>query len=339
MAARTPAKPRKASTPAKGQPREPPAGKDPKSSPSSQPAASKPSPKGTPPALNPAPRPAALPFDPATGAWLQEVPPGPPAGAPSPLNRGPPVPDAPDAPKKGTTSYVLWSVLLWIDLGLIALNFIVVLVFGIILIAIPGSEAADWVRDQLSLESNIVLSVLGALVTFAVIPVAWIMGTRRDPIEGTKRFLHLHDPVMGTLKGVLLAIPLLVAVVVLSVLYVLATQGPDGLTDPDPQSNPAVEALLKDLTLPLAVLVALGAGIGEEIFFRGFLQRYLGVWGQAGLFGLAHAAGGYIPQIVFALGLGIAFGFLVKRGWSMWTLMTAHALYDVVLLAAALGSR
>jgi membrane protease YdiL (CAAX protease family) len=275
-----------------------------------------------------------------TGDWLPQAPPPAPAADPSgpPLAHASPAPDAPDAPKKGTTSYVLWSVLLWADLALLALNFIGVLVFGIILVAAPGSETADWVRAQLAADSDILWLVLGSLVTFAVIPVAWVMGTRRDPIEGTKRFLHLHDPVMGTLKGILLAVPLLVSVVVLSVLYVLATQGPDGLTDPDPQSNPAVDALLKDLTLPLAVLVALGAGIGEEIFFRGFLQRYLGVWGQAGLFGLAHSAGGYIPQIVFALGLGVAFGFLVKRGWSLWTLMTAHAVYDVVLLATALAS-
>jgi membrane protease YdiL (CAAX protease family) len=247
--------------------------------------------------------------------------------------------DAPEATKKGTTSYVLWTILLWLDLSLLALNFLGVLAFGIILVAAPESSAADWVREQLAADSDIVWVVVGGLVTFAVIPIAWIMGTRREPVEGTKRFLHLHDPVTGPFKGVLLAIPLVVAVVILSVLYVLVTQGPEGLKDPEPQSNPAVDALLEDLTLPLAILVALGAGIGEEIFFRGFLQRYIGVWGQAGLFGLAHAAGGYLPQIVFALGLGVAFGYLVKRGWSLWTLMTAHAVYDVVLLASAIASR
>ena len=255
------------------------------------------------------------------------------------MYRKAPTEDAPDAPKKGTTSYVLWSILLWADLAVLALNLIVVLAFGMILIAAPGSGAADWVREQLADESDILWGVVVGLVTFAVIPVAWVMGTRRDPIEGTKRFFHLHDPVMGCLKGILLAIPLLIAVAVLSTLYVLATQGMDGLTDPQPESNPAVDSLVRDLTLPLAVLVAVGAGIGEELFFRGFLQRYIGVWGQAGLFSLGHLAGGYLPQVVFAFGLGVAFGFLVKRGWSMWTLMTAHAVYNVVLLASALASR
>jgi membrane protease YdiL (CAAX protease family) len=138
------------------------------------------------------------------------------------------------------------------------------------------------------------------------------------------------------LRGIGLGVLLLVSVAILITLYTLATEGVDGLTNGDEETNPAVQDILDNLSWPIAVLVAVCAGVGEELFFRGFLQRYLGPWWQGVLFGLAHATGGYLPQVVFALGMGLVFGQLVKRGWSLWALITAHFLYDFTLLALAL---
>jgi membrane protease YdiL (CAAX protease family) len=267
-----------------------------------------------------------------TGDWIAVADPG-----DQPLPAMDPTPaDAPDAAKKGTTSYILWTILLWIDLGLLALNFLAVLVAGAILVFSPSSSAADSVRQALEGETNLYLEVLIAFIGFGLIPLLWVLGTRRVPIEGTKRFLHLHDPGKGILRGVLLTLPILLAVALLIIVYTVATEGVEGLTQSDPDANPAVQKILENLTWPLVVLIALGAGIGEEIFFRGLLQRYLGVWGQGVLFGLAHSAGGYVPQIAVAFGIGILFGYLVKRGWSLWTMITAHVLYDFTLLSMAL---
>ncbi len=291
------------------------------------------------PAPQAAPRPRVAPvptFDPATGDWIPLAAPTP-AVAADARGNGPGA-DAPDASKKGTAGYILWTLLLWIDLVLLGLSTLVAIAYGAILLFAPDSATADSIRDQLQVgsRSDLVVNTLVSLVAFGLIPLLWVLGTRRRPVEGTKRFLHLHDPGKGILRGVLLTIPLLIAVAVLVSLYTLATEGVDGLTNPDESVNPAVQEILDNLTWPLAVLIAVGAGVGEEIFFRGLLQRYLGVWGQAVLFGLAHSTGGYLPQILFALALGVVFGLLLKRGWSLWSLIVAHVLYDFTLLALAL---
>ncbi|MHB1261220.1 MAG: CPBP family intramembrane glutamic endopeptidase [Thermoplasmatota archaeon] len=278
-------------------------------------------------------------FDPATGDWIA-VPATAPAGAGIGAEARLPQAevDAPDAPKEGTAGYVLWSILLWIDLALLGFSTLVAIGYGAILLFAPDSAAADSIRDQLQAgsRSDLVVNTLVSLVAFGLIPVLWLLGTRRKPVEGTMRFLHLHEPAKGVLRGVLLTIPLLMAVTLLVSMYTVATEGWDGLSNPDEGVNPAVQEIIDNLTWPIAVLVAVGAGVGEEIFFRGFLQRYLGVWGQAVLFGLAHSTGGYLPQVLFAFGLGILFGLLVKRGWSLWSLIVAHTLYDFTLLAMAL---
>jgi membrane protease YdiL (CAAX protease family) len=273
----------------------------------------------------PAARPSRPPFDPATGGWI-------PVGQPvAPL-----VP--PEATRKGTVQFVLLSILLWIDLALLGLGVLIAIISGAILLLAPDSAAADDVRELLEGggKESLILNTVFTFVLFGVIPFFWVLGTRMRPVEGTKRFLHLHEPAKGVLQGIGLAILLLVGVAILIVSYTLATEGPEGLTDEGQDPNPAVQDILDNLSWPIAVMVALCAGVGEEIFFRGFLQRYLGPWWQGVLFGLAHATGGYVPQVIFALGMGIAFGHLVKRGWSLWALITAHVLYDFTLLALAL---
>lgn len=279
------------------------------------------------------PRAQARPFDPATGDWVASPPP------PVAVETGEAAPagEAPDAPKKGP-GYILWSILLWADLALLALNALAAIASGAVLYFSPDSAAADEIRDRLQGggRSVLVINTVASLVAFGLIPVLWLLGTRRMPLEGTRRFLHLHEPGKAILRGIVLTIPLLLGVAALVSVYTLATEGVEGLTNPDEEANPAVQEILDNLTWPIAVLVAVAAGVGEEIFFRGLLQRYLGVWGQALLFGLAHATGGYLPQVLFALGLGILFGHLIRRGWSLWSLIVAHTLYDFTLLAMAM---
>jgi membrane protease YdiL (CAAX protease family) len=265
-------------------------------------------------------------FDLATGQWLPVAQASAPAALP------------PEATRKGTARYVLLTILLWFDLVLLALFVLIAMVTGAILLFAPDSAAADEVRKLLEggSKEGLVLNTLLTFVMFGVIPFLWVLGTRQQAKEGTKRFLHLHEPAKGMLRGIGLAVVLLLSVAVLISVYTIGNEGVDGLTHPSDEPNPAVQDILDNLSWPIAVLVALCAGVGEEVFFRGFLQRYLGVWGQGILFGLAHATGGYVPQVLFALGMGVLFGFLVKRGWSLWTLITAHFLYDFTLLALAL---
>lgn len=85
-----------------------------------------------------------------------------------------------------------------------------------------------------------------------------------------------------------------------------------------------------------AFFLSFCAGFGEEVFFRGAVQPYLGIWITAFLFVAIH---GYfslknMPLNLFAIGLTL---FIVVLGWaaknySIWHAIAAHFSYDLVLL-------
>jgi membrane protease YdiL (CAAX protease family) len=79
------------------------------------------------------------------------------------------------------------------------------------------------------------------------------------------------------------------------------------------------------------VAVSLAAGVGEELFFRGWLQAVVG-WIPASLaFGLAHVAGARMLAFgVWATGMGVVLGGLALGTGGLLASMTAHACYDML---------
>lgn len=269
------------------------------------------------------------PFDAATGAWLPPAPATPPPA---------PVALPPSAYRRGATRSLLLNVMLGIVLGLLAFNFLAGVAVGIVLLAAPDSELAQDFESASLIDSPLDLAIQ-ALIMFALVgflPFLWVLGTRVVPWRGTVEYLRLRVQARDWVRGLVLVPLMFVAVIALSAAYICITQGCAAFTQESDAESPGIEALTQNLNWPVAILVALGAGIGEEILFRGVLQRWIGVWGQAIAFGLAHAGNAYVPQVLFAAGLGVAFGMLYKRGWSLVSLMVAHAVYDFVLLALTL---
>ncbi len=78
------------------------------------------------------------------------------------------------------------------------------------------------------------------------------------------------------------------------------------------------------------IIMAMGAGVGEEIIFRGILQPYLGVWGTAVLFGLAHPLSP--SYTVYAALAGLVLGYLALWTHALLAPMVCHAMYDGLLL-------
>lgn len=77
--------------------------------------------------------------------------------------------------------------------------------------------------------------------------------------------------------------------------------------------------------------VSLAAGIGEELFFRGWLQPLVGLTAAAVAFGLAHVAGSRMLAFgVWAAGMGLVMGGLAVATGGILASMTAHTCYDVV---------
>lgn len=89
-------------------------------------------------------------------------------------------------------------------------------------------------------------------------------------------------------------------------------------------------------------LVALAAGIGEEVLFRGLVQRGLADWigppwgsavglsAAALLFGVCHWLN--MTYAFLAVGAGVYLGLLLELTGSLWTPLVAHAVYDFAAL-------
>lgn len=237
-------------------------------------------------------------FDPATGDWAGQ-------GTPAP---------APDAPRKGVVP-LLWTLLLGIDLALLGLALV-----STIFLTLTGRSVAVKV-DRATLWGEVAVNLLA----LGVIPFAWVVGTRVRAWEGAKRYLRLDRPLVGLVEGALWGLGAVGALLLLGSILAALHRAP---------SNPQADAILDAVTPALALALALGAAVGEEIFFRGLLQRWTGVWGQAVLFGLFHLSYGTVLQVLAPLALGLLLGWLVRRGAPLWTAMAAHFVFDYAQLGA-----
>jgi len=90
------------------------------------------------------------------------------------------------------------------------------------------------------------------------------------------------------------------------------------------------------LTTFYVIFLSICAGVGEEIFFRGFLQPLIGVWLTAIFFVLIH---GYfsiknqrINLFAILLTLFIVIIGYGAQNYSIWVAIAAHFSYDLILL-------
>lgn len=84
------------------------------------------------------------------------------------------------------------------------------------------------------------------------------------------------------------------------------------------------------------ILVALVAGLSEEVFFRATLQPMLGIWFTSLLFVLAHVGVGKLSWAkvgfgAFVFSLSVLFGFTYEQV-GLVAAIIAHASYDLVFL-------
>jgi membrane protease YdiL (CAAX protease family) len=106
-----------------------------------------------------------------------------------------------------------------------------------------------------------------------------------------------------------------------------------------------IAEMFPDGRLGQFALVAVLAGVGEELLFRGVIQTLLVDWTNpiAGLllaslvFGAAHA----LSKLYFALAtlIGVCFGWLVLEYNDLVAPMIAHSVYDFVALVYISRSR
>ena len=111
------------------------------------------------------------------------------------------------------------------------------------------------------------------------------------------------------------------------------------------QIDQLLGTLFRHHTLAELALVAIAAGVGEELLFRGVLQPLLQQWTQpmvailsvGMLFGLAHAMSA--TYFVLASLAGIYLGWLALACGNLVPPMLAHGLYDFIALWYLRGVR
>jgi membrane protease YdiL (CAAX protease family) len=89
------------------------------------------------------------------------------------------------------------------------------------------------------------------------------------------------------------------------------------------------------IDLNSALLISLAAGIGEELFFRGFLQEKFGIIFASVVFGLVHfifEIRKYFPIVILYILIGFIFGITYELFGSLWVPVIFHCFYDFTAL-------
>ncbi len=182
-----------------------------------------------------------------------------------------------------------------------------------------GLDLTDW---------EIVLNLLFNFVLFTVAAVTWLVLVNK---KGTREiFASLELKAEGAPKAVVAGV---VTAIVTILAFGAALWGLQSVGY-EPQ-NPQAEAIAGALTLETALLVALLAGLGEELYFRGFLLPRTGNTVQAALFALVHATYLVPLQVVLPFVLGLVFGWLTRRT-NLWAAIVAHFAFNAIMLVGAL---
>ena len=95
--------------------------------------------------------------------------------------------------------------------------------------------------------------------------------------------------------------------------------------------NEMVLPIAACLSVPSALIVSIAAGVGEEFFFRGFLQPKIGLCFSSILFGVIHFLFNlkrFFKIAIIYIAIGFIFGFVYDFFSSLWAPVIFHVLYD-----------
>jgi membrane protease YdiL (CAAX protease family) len=149
-----------------------------------------------------------------------------------------------------------------------------------------------------------------------------LRGFRLMPVRPLGRELALGAAAGVAIWGAVLAILVAIAAAILAL-------GGESLL---PERPPELVAFVVGQPVWVRVAAALSAGLGEESFFRGFLQPRIGIAASSLLFVLAHASYGEPFMLVGVTLLSIVYALLARWRRDVWAAVAAHAVFDGVQL-------
>jgi membrane protease YdiL (CAAX protease family) len=185
------------------------------------------------------------------------------------------------------------------------------------------AEIEDFLRSQLTTgATKTALGVLANTLVFVAVPV-YLAFDRVGAEEATQRLGLNSTTIADCLLTILAMLGLTAGLDAVVRLAGLENYGAMS------ELNQEILALPDNIRLPLAFVVAVGAGIPEELFFRGYLMRRLAVsqgktialLTSALVFGLFHLDPLHAP---IASVMGLLLGFVVLRTGSLYPAIVAH---------------
>lgn len=96
--------------------------------------------------------------------------------------------------------------------------------------------------------------------------------------------------------------------------------------------NDTALRIAKSLTVGGAIALAVASGLGEEIFFRGFLQPRLGNLLTSTVFALPHFGYGSVSEVVVVFALSLCLGALYRWTRNLWAPVAAHFAFNLLNL-------
>jgi uncharacterized protein len=160
------------------------------------------------------------------------------------------------------------------------------------------------------------LSATVVLLTLALLWNAW---------RGLGLWHTLQWSGRDNMLGLLAAVPLLLMIPLLEMSW---TSSLPFLRHLNRDLRVYVLPLVRHLRLFEVVVVACLAGLSEEVFFRGVLQREIGIGLASLAFGLLHALS--LAYVIWATVVGIYLGYLFQWSGNLWLPIVAHSVVDFI---------
>ena len=190
-----------------------------------------------------------------------------------------------------------------------------------LLLKLGNTAETFFARDLGGVLLNLAASMV-IYISLSALGTGWRI--RRGWLAVLQR-LGLRQPTLrDCLAGLVFGLLIFMGMTVASVLLLSATSADQSGAQMD-GSRPLFD-IVKG-SLPVALLVAILAGTGEEIFFRGALQPVFGLIVSSLFFTVVHLQYGLSPQmlILFFVSLGLG---LVRQRFSTTAAIIAHTTYD-----------
>lgn len=166
------------------------------------------------------------------------------------------------------------------------------------------------------------------LIPFVIIPVFYMIVVNEKSYKKTLG-LYREDLLKNVFLGIVVGVFILFAVGIVN--YVLIQLF--GLS----QENMLLNQIAR-LGPLFALFVSFLAGFSEEIFFRGFLQKKLGILITSFLFAITHTGYGILIQITGPFVFGLIIGYAYKKSENLVVAITAHTTLNLIVILARIYS-